>query len=51
MNENAELLSRLDEESIRITLKDYLKRYSVPYEDSFTTERLRQLYVNIECGE
>ena len=51
MSENAELWSRLDEESIRITLKDYLKRHSVPYEDSFTIEKLRQLYINIECGK
>lgn len=50
MGENSELWSRPDEETTRIALKDYLKRHSVPYEDSFTTEKLRQLYINIECG-
>ena len=50
MSENSELWSRPDEESMRRTLKDYLKRHSVPYEDSFTTEKSRQLYINIECG-
>lgn len=50
MSENAELLSRPDEESTRIVLKDYLKRHCVIYEDSLETEKLRQLYINIECG-
>lgn len=50
MSENAELWSRPDEESIRRTLIDYLKRHSVTYEDSLETEKLRQLYINIECG-
>lgn len=50
MSENAELWSRKDEESIRRTLIDYLKRHSVAYGDSFTTEKLRQLYINVECG-
>lgn len=51
MSENAELWSRPDEESTRIVLKDYFKRHSVTYEDDFTTEKLRQLYINIECGD
>ena len=51
MSENAELLSRPDEESMRIVLKDYLKRHSVAYEDDYTTEKLRQLYINVECGK
>lgn len=50
MSENSELWSRVDEESIRRTLIAYLKRHSVAYEDSFTTEKLRQLYINVECG-
>lgn len=49
MSENSELWSRPDEESIRRTLIDYLKRHSVDYEDSLETEKLRQLYINIEC--
>lgn len=50
MSENAELWSRPDEESMRIVLKDYLKRHSVAYEDDCTTGKLRQLYINAECG-
>ena len=50
MSENAELWSRVDEESTRRTLIDYFKRHSITYEDSFTTEKLRQLYINVECG-
>lgn len=51
MSENAELLSRPDEESMRIVLKDYLKRHPVAYEDGLETEELRQLYIDIECGK
>lgn len=47
MSENAELLSRPDEESMRIVLKDYLKRHSVVYEDGLETEELRQLYIDM----
>lgn len=50
MSENSELWSRIDETSIRGKLKDYLNRHSVIYEDSLETEKLRQLYINIECG-
>lgn len=50
MSENAELWSRPDEESMRTILIDYFKRHSVTYEDSLTTEKLRQLYIDIECG-
>lgn len=50
MSKNAELWSRPDEKSIRRTLKDYLKRHSVNYEDNLTTEKLRKLYINAECG-
>lgn len=50
MSENAELWSRLDDESMRIVLKDYLRRHSVEYEDGDTTENLRQLYILSECG-
>lgn len=49
MSENAELWSRIDEESIRRTLIDYFKRHSVDYEDSLETEELRQLYISAEC--
>lgn len=49
MSENAELWSRKDEESIRRTLIDYLKRHSVNYKDDFTIEELRQLYISAEC--
>lgn len=50
MSKNAELWSRPDEESIRRTLIDYLNRHSIAYDDSFTTEELRQIYIDFECG-
>lgn len=50
MSENAELWSRPLEDSIRRALKDYLNRHSIVYDDSFTTEELRQLYIDFECG-
>ncbi len=50
MSENAELWARLDKNSIRRALKDYLNRHSIVYDDSFTTEELRQLYIDFECG-
>ena len=50
MNENAELWSRPDEKSIRRTLKDYLNRHSINYDDNATTEELRLIYIDTECG-
>lgn len=50
MHENAELWSRPDEDSIRTTLINYFERHSIDYEEDFTIEELRQLYINIECG-
>ena len=50
MNENAELLSRPDEESIRIKLESWFNFHSINYDKSLTTEELRQLYIKIECG-
>ena len=49
MSKNAELWSRIDEESIRRTLKDYLKRHSINYDDNATTEELTQIYIDTEC--
>ena len=53
MSSNAELWSRIDEASIRRTLIDYLKRHFVDVsdEDNLTTEELRDLYIDIECGK
>lgn len=50
MSENSELWSRKDEESIRRTLKDYLNRHSITFDDNATTEELRQIYIDTECG-
>mgnify|MGYP005755290299 FL=1 len=49
MSENAELWSRVDEISIRRTLKDYLNRHSINYDDNATTEELTQIYIDTEC--
>lgn len=53
MSENAELWARIDEESIRRTLKNYLERHFVEIydEDQITIEELRELYIAIECGK
>lgn len=50
MSENAELWSRIDEQSIRRNLQDYLKRHYINYEDNFTIEELRKAYIDYECG-
>ena len=50
MSENAELWSRPDEKSTRITLECYLKSHSIPFDDSMSTEELRQLYIKNETG-
>jgi hypothetical protein len=47
---NAELLSRPDEKSQRITLKSWLKFHNIPYRDDMLTEELRQLYIAVETG-
>lgn len=48
---NAELWSRVDEKSIRITLKDFLDSHQVNYTNDMSNEELRQLYVNYEQGK
>lgn len=50
MSENSELWSRVGEESIRRTLKDYLNRHSITFDDNATTEELRLIYIDTECG-
>lgn len=49
MSENSELWSKVDEISIRRTLKDYLNRHSINYDDNATTEELTQIYIDTEC--
>ena len=50
MSENAELWSYPDEESQRRTLECWLRTHNITYDKSLSTEELRQLYVDIECG-
>ena len=50
MRENSQLWSRKDGESIRTTLKDYLNRDSISYDDNATTDELRLIYIDTECG-
>ena len=47
---NAELLSRPDEQSQRITLKSWLRFNNIPYRDDMLMEELRQLYISVETG-
>lgn len=51
MGDNAELYSRCDEKSIRITLINYLRSHKVDYSQDMTNEELRQLYINKEIGK
>lgn len=50
MSENAELWSRPDEKSIRITLECYLKSHSISFDEFMSIEELRQLYIKNETG-
>ena len=50
MSENAELWSRLDEKSQRITLTCWLREHNVKYDDNMTIEELRELYIGKETG-
>ena len=50
MSENAELWSRLDEKSQRITLTCWLREHNVKYDDNMTIEELRELYIGKEIG-
>lgn len=47
---NAELLSRPDPKSIRITLTSWLRHHNIPFEDTMDNEELRQLYIAVETG-
>ena len=51
MEENAELWSYPDEESIRRTVKAWLNSANIKYSNTMSTEELLQLYRDIECGE
>lgn len=48
---NAELLSRPDEKSQRITLKSWLRFHNIEYRDDMLTSELRQLYIDAETGK
>lgn len=50
MSDNAELWSRPDEKSQRITLTCWLRDHNVEYNEDMTTEELRQLYIGKETG-
>lgn len=47
---NAELLSRTDPKSIRITLTSWLRWHDVSYDENMSIEELRQLYIDKETG-
>lgn len=51
MGENAILLSRPDKKSMRLTLESWFKFHNLNYDENLSTEELRQLYVDIECGK
>lgn len=51
MSENAELLSRPDEYSMRITVTSWLRHHNIEFSEDETTEDLIQLYRDIECGK
>lgn len=48
---NAELWSYPDENSIRRTLKSWLRDHNIIFNEELETEELRQLYVDIETGK
>ena len=50
MGENAELWCRPDDTSCRIALQSWLKFHDVEFDTTLSTEKLRQLYIETECG-
>lgn len=48
---NAELLSRPDPKSVRITLTSWLRFHNIKYDENMTNEELRQLYIAVETGK
>lgn len=50
MGENAELWTRLDDNSIRSALCSWLIRHGVEFDEDMNIEELRQLYIKKECG-
>lgn len=48
---NAELLSRPDPKSVKITLTSWLRRHNIPYSEDMDNEELRQLYIDVETGK
>lgn len=50
MGENAELWTRLDDNSIKSALCSWLNRHDVEFNEDMNIEELRQLYIEKECG-